>query len=478
MPLIGGLNAFEAPLFAAFDTSGNLWVTDFLAERIFKFSAAQLSTGGAVDPAAILVNASSIEGPVAFNGPMDVVFDSHGNLWVANFLNSTITEIAKSTLDAAPESALTPVVPSIVLEPSIFDDQIFSTIDGPQGIVFDAQGNLWFDNVLCKLETCDASLGGSVVQFAATSITKSSTPPARVLITTDQLPLSATSSLNLPVGINIDANGNLFVANADNGDNSSVAEYTADQLFGLGNPVVPHLVIAGGATGLNVPTDVVFQPAPTPFVGGNETVTKGVDIQSSPGATISGGTFQVTNTTNAYFAIASVTISLDNSDLFSSTKLTGFSNGKQESASFGLIDSPSITYEFERPLIVPARGTATFTYDLTIRQNPSVTMRTPSAVYASLLGAGPGRRRPYLRALGGPAVLLGICMGVGGGSRRRWTLALLIVMAVLVNEVGCGGGSTSLGFFTSTQQVASINSCGPLIVGGTPTFLSKISVPE
>ena len=480
-PLIGGVNGFEAPLWAAFDTGGNLWVSDFLADRIFKFSAAQLSTTGAVDPAAVLVNSSPIavlRSPVAFSGPMEIAFDSSGNLWAANFSNSTITEAAKSTLDAASGPASTPVVPSIVLEHSVFDDQIFNTIDGPEGMLFDAQGNLWFDNALCEVDTdtCTEPLGGSVVEFTASSITANDSPPADVLITSNPPSASPTSSLNLPIGISMDTTGNLFVANADN---SSVAEYTTDQLVGLGNPVVPHLVITGEATGLNMPTDVVFQPTSAPFDGGNVAVTNGVNIESSRGATISGGTFQVTNTTNAYYAIASVTISLDNSDLFSSTKLTGSSNGQHESASFGLVDSPSIIYEFEKPLIVPARGTATFTYDVTIVQNPSVTMRNPSVVYARLFGADPSRRPPYPKALGGPLMLLGIYVGLGGVSRRRRILGLFMVMAVLVSELGCGGGgSTSLGFFTSTQQVASINSCGPLTVAGMPAFLSKISVPE
>ena len=78
---LGGATNFNFPRFAAFDSAGNLWVSDAGNSAIFKFSAAQLalSTGVGLTPAVVLVNLP-IEDPQFFDGPLGIAFDGGGNL--------------------------------------------------------------------------------------------------------------------------------------------------------------------------------------------------------------------------------------------------------------------------------------------------------------------------------------------------------------------------------------------------------------
>ena len=67
------------PQQSVFDSKGNQWVSDHNNNTILVFTAAQMMATGtnATVPAVVISSA-------AFNGPLGIVFDSAGNLWVAN----------------------------------------------------------------------------------------------------------------------------------------------------------------------------------------------------------------------------------------------------------------------------------------------------------------------------------------------------------------------------------------------------------
>ena len=71
--------ALAFPQQSVFDGKGNQWVSDHNNNTILVFTAAQLMATGtnATVPAVVISSA-------AFNGPLGIVFDSAGNLWVAN----------------------------------------------------------------------------------------------------------------------------------------------------------------------------------------------------------------------------------------------------------------------------------------------------------------------------------------------------------------------------------------------------------
>ncbi len=246
---------FLFPQFAAFDGSGNMWVSDSAANAIFKFSVAQLAgaSGIAITPAAVLTNVAP-PAAQAFNGPLGIAFDGAGNLWVANnnasvATPSTIVEISAATLGAA--SGVTGVLPTTVLLSSVIPGGL-PTINNPWGILFDGKGNMWFTNEQLSVSACS----GSVVEFASGSFTGPGpvTPAPAVVI--GQAAVSGATSLCDPNGITMNSAGDIVVANAA-GD--SLSQYTAAQITPSGN-TIPHTFIIGAATLLNAPTGLTFGP--------------------------------------------------------------------------------------------------------------------------------------------------------------------------------------------------------------------------
>jgi len=84
------------PFAMAFDGGGNLWVSDYLSNRLVEFSPAQLAVTGSPTP---------IDTIGAINGSMDhpsgLAFDSSGNLWVSNRTSSMLVDYTASQLAAS-----------------------------------------------------------------------------------------------------------------------------------------------------------------------------------------------------------------------------------------------------------------------------------------------------------------------------------------------------------------------------------------
>lgn len=233
---------FNFPQFAALDSSGNLWVADSANSEIFKFTAAQISVPH-VTPVTPVATLTSTD----FNGTLGIAFDSSGNLWIDNNGSTTIVQISSATLATA--SGLTAVTPAVILESSVLPGGL-PTINNPWGIVFDADGNLWFTNEQLSVSACS----GSVVEFTKASIAASGTPTPNVVLT--QTPVSTTESLCDPNGISINSAGDIAVANAAG---NSLAQYSESQTGASGNPV-PELFIFGTLTTINAPTGLSYGP--------------------------------------------------------------------------------------------------------------------------------------------------------------------------------------------------------------------------
>jgi hypothetical protein len=244
--LSGGVG-FNFPQFAAFDSGGNLWVSDAGNSVIFKFSASQLSgtTGVGITPAAILAS------PASFNGTLGITFDSSGNLWIDNNGGTTIVEITAATLAAA--SGVTAVTPNTTLNGQpISTGSTLLTIENPWGILFDSSGNMWITN---EENPAVNPCSGTVIEFLASAIAGggSLTPTPNVVLT--QTAISGTESLCDPNGITRNSLGTLVVANAG-GD--SLAKFASSQLT-TGSPT-PNEFFVGAATLLNMPTGLTFGP--------------------------------------------------------------------------------------------------------------------------------------------------------------------------------------------------------------------------
>lgn len=112
------VNGGASPFALAFDTAGDLWVSDIANNDIVGYTPSQLTTTGpsctpsppTCDPTpadTIGSNSNSIETPTG------VAFDSKGNLWVTNY-TGTIVEYtpAQTALNAAPAPHVTITAPS------------------------------------------------------------------------------------------------------------------------------------------------------------------------------------------------------------------------------------------------------------------------------------------------------------------------------------------------------------------------------
>jgi hypothetical protein len=166
---------YPGPSVVAFDKSGNLWVSIVFAQKVVKFSAAQIAQGGTPTPEVELTNID----------PGALAFDASGNLWAAGAgklhrydASRIVANAAASDLQLDAESP----------------PPVIGSLGSPIGLAFDAAGNLWsnYGGVLARLTPAD--LGG--------------TGPKTVTPTV-QIALSVTG---LPAGIAFDEGGGLWLA--------------------------------------------------------------------------------------------------------------------------------------------------------------------------------------------------------------------------------------------------------------------------
>jgi len=248
---------FTFPQQAAFDSKGDLWVSDNGSNAVFEFTPAQLAASNSnVTP-----NVGFISSP-AFSGPLGITFDSAGNLWVANNASTTIFEFNAASLPTGTLS-LTGLLSGPVLTPNIvLADDGNGSIQGPWALAFDSSGNLWSSN---------ASTPFTIVEFAKSSLIplppglNASVVPA---VTIDPMQAAGLPSLNSPNGIAFDNLGDLAAANSL--APFSIALFQNPQLIinarfdahytSFGPTGVPNVFFSGAATTLNAPAGVTFGP--------------------------------------------------------------------------------------------------------------------------------------------------------------------------------------------------------------------------
>lgn len=103
VPSITIATSFSAAANLAIDAQGNLWVTDFGANSLVMYAAAQLSSSTPRPSVTLRSNGSAISQPTG------LAFDSSGDLWIANSGNNTLVEFTPDQLtsDGAPDAMST-----------------------------------------------------------------------------------------------------------------------------------------------------------------------------------------------------------------------------------------------------------------------------------------------------------------------------------------------------------------------------------
>jgi sugar lactone lactonase YvrE len=227
---------FNAPSYLAFDPSGNLWVTDQGNNRVLEFTA----------PFSIGQKASVVIGQANFTGfapsstakglfePLGIGFDSKGDLWVVDSANHRVLEYS------APFS-IGDTAASMVIGQSGFTTGSSSTGLNAYAIAFDSGGNLWVSDGISGVAeyTAPLSTGETGSQMIGPkTITGNGTSPG--------------SRLRAPEGLAFDAGSNLWIADYDHGrvveyasasassTTSSSSSSTTTSSTGGGVPVFPY----------------------------------------------------------------------------------------------------------------------------------------------------------------------------------------------------------------------------------------------
>ena len=267
---LGGAGTGDEVFGVIADSSGNLWVADSGSNRVVEYKPpfsngmvatlaigqANLTSGSANQGGAAPTNATLYD-------PGNPVFDSSGNLWIPDFVNARMLEFK-------PPFA-TGMAASVVLGQANFtsgnpNQSVVqgaapgaNTLSGTDGAAFDSSGNLWM---------ADAN-NNRVLEFVPPFTTNmaASLVIGQVNLTSGLAnqggagPTSAT--LNFPQQVSFDSSGRLFVN--DDGNNRTLVfappfSNGMNASFVIGQADFTSATPATTAAGQNSPTGVITAP--------------------------------------------------------------------------------------------------------------------------------------------------------------------------------------------------------------------------
>jgi len=183
-------SGFSLPTGMVMDSSGNLYVADFMNNAVKEI----LAVNGSIPATPTIVTVGS-----GFSLPLGVAVDASGNVFVAD--GGAVKEVLA-------------VDGSIPASPAI---RTLAALSRPSGIAVDGNGN-----VFVSIGCVEASLAMSSASAMASSSGGSCGPVEELLAVNGSIPASPTGILLNgfiePAGITVDASGNVYVA--DFGSNS------------------------------------------------------------------------------------------------------------------------------------------------------------------------------------------------------------------------------------------------------------------
>jgi sugar lactone lactonase YvrE len=211
--------ALNGPDGLAFDPAGNLWVANASGNTIVEYTAEQLAGSGNPAPAVVISGG-------ALSAPARLSFDASGDLWVPNQGANTVVEFSGAQLGAG--GSLTPVI-------SLSADS--GSLDAPDALAFDTNGDLWVANrsnsTIAEYSPGQLLAGGAV------------TPSGVLSVAGGGVTLAALA---------FDNSGDLWTLSTTT---AQLFEFTADQVIAAGSEA-PGLTLAVAAG----PGTLVFNPAP------------------------------------------------------------------------------------------------------------------------------------------------------------------------------------------------------------------------
>ncbi len=187
---------FSLPSGVAVDASGNVYVADTFNNTIRKITSAGVVT----TLAGSAFNFGNVDGTgsaARFNGPEGVAVDSSGNVYVGDVSNHTIRAIT-------PEGVVTTLAGSASGSGSADGTGSAARFTAPAGVALDSNGNIYVgdtgNNTIRKITSAGVvtTLAGSAGNAGYADGTGNA------------------AQFNTPVGVAVDTNGNVYVADALN----------------------------------------------------------------------------------------------------------------------------------------------------------------------------------------------------------------------------------------------------------------------
>ncbi len=252
-------SGFSRPYDVAVDASGDIFVADQNNNAVKEIVA----SGGVISASSPIVTVGS-----GFTGPEGVAVDASGDVFASDGHSNLIREILAGTGGAAPGTVNS--TSSVI--------SVGSGFNAPIGIAVDAFGNVFVaDTYNNAVKEIVAGTGGA----ASGTVNSSSTV------------VSVGSQFNLPNGVAVDAEGDVFVADTGNGAVKEIVAGTGGAPAGTVNSTSTVTVIA---TGLGSPTFVAIDAAGDLFITSsvNSSVTEVVAVNgqvssSSPSYSLGSG---------------------------------------------------------------------------------------------------------------------------------------------------------------------------------------------
>jgi sugar lactone lactonase YvrE len=181
----GGAATFNSPQGIAVDAAGNVYVADRNNNLIRKITPAGVVTTLAGSGSAAFINAEGTS--AAFNRPVAVAVDATGNVYVADQGNSAIRKIT----------------PAGAASSFIGNGAVAKLLNTPAGLAIDAQNNIYITDQT-----------GRILKISSANVLYTLAGKAETSGFADG---SKTTALFAgPVGIAVDANRNLYVADYNN----------------------------------------------------------------------------------------------------------------------------------------------------------------------------------------------------------------------------------------------------------------------
>ncbi|HJT87036.1 MAG TPA: NHL repeat-containing protein, partial [Bryobacteraceae bacterium] len=212
--------SLNKPQGVAVDSAGDLWVADTGNNRVVRFNAASLNSPtpaaadaviGQNDFSSSAANRGGAVSGSGFYAPAGLAFDGQDNLYISDFNNARVLKFAAPLGPASSAAAATVVFgQSNLTTGGASGSASSSSLAGPFGLAVDGAGKVYVavphDNRVLIFPPAGGAASGVIGQSDFT------TTQANAGV----FPLASAGTLSGPLGVQVDGNGNVYVADTNN----------------------------------------------------------------------------------------------------------------------------------------------------------------------------------------------------------------------------------------------------------------------